>query len=917
MKEHRFVLANLAALPGQVYEVVRKALRLRSFTLVMLASLAIAALVLFPTPALSSPGPAQVKSPQLFDVTISLHSSPTSNADRAPYESIIKYFADAVYEASNGAHKLRKVSIYTGGNFSDRADVVWIASCHPSAPVSGRSVQGQHINMCDTFGSTKFLKNDNGWQGGGYILAHEWGHYFYSLYDEYKGAVSYDRIFHFPHSTDDPVPNSIMNSQWKARGGNFKWLNFSTAKNNTKNTAQHRVYGTSGWETLARPVAKDPRDGKRKALPARIHYPELASVAPGAKKDPAIDLPGTARSDLKIVWISGDVTCQIVLDHSGSMDSENKMTNAKTAAKLLVDLAEIDRATIGIIKFDDDVTVVQPLTAIDSQATKDTIKSRIDTIQSEGRTAIGDAAKKALDDLLAFGAADTNRVVYLLTDGLNNEGINPRSVIPAYQSAQIPLFTFGYGSDADASLLQRMAQETGGKYYFSPTTLTELTQVFQDANQLTSPSVGIGTGSETVQTSAPSSFPIHVDSTLNRLDIVVTYQGPPPAVNLTLLDPNGNPSGTADCSASGTETLCLFGVDDPVPGYWTLQAVAPHADVALTYRASGSAENVITYAASVTSLTGDVVQYPEPIVLLAVLGKELSISGAVVNATIQRPDGTVTSFPLLDDGVAPDAEASDGLYSAILDYAESGPHNITVQFDNSASTAQLTYSGLQPSVGENGVAVPLQSPIPVGENFERFARIQVNVANVQPDDHGNTPQDATILPADNTDVPGKIDYQNDVDAFAVNVSSTGELVVRVSNLALGMDPKLRVLASDTTTILAEGDLTTNGTDKGYLALLITVNAGETIYAEVSHRSAATGGAYEISAGSRVSSDVTQKLGDGNGDGFCTEVDALMALQMAVGKLAEDPNLDVDQDGQVTERDALTILKWAVRDGQCG
>ena len=58
-------------------------------------------------------------------------------------------------------------------------------------------------------------------------------------------------------------------------------------------------------------------------------------------------------------------------------------------------------------------------------------------------------------------------------------------------------------------------------------------------------------------------------------------------------------------------------------------------------------------------------------------------------------------------------------------------------------------------------------------------------------------------------------------------------------------------------------------------------------------------------------------GDGNGDGLCTEVDALMALQMAVGKLAADLNLDVDQDGQVSERDALIILKWAVRDGQCG
>jgi calcium-activated chloride channel regulator 4 len=827
---------------------------------VLLSLLSVAGLALFPGTALSSPR-MQDGSPGLIDVTISLHSSPTSDTDRAPYERIIEYFADGVYEASNGAHKIRKVTVYTGGNYADRADIVWRDSGHPQAAVSGRAVEGQHVQMYDTFSGEDFLANDNGWQGGGYTLAHEWGHYYYSLYDEYQGDPSHNNRFHFPHSTDDPVPDSIMNTQWNARGGNFEWLNFSVAKNyamsggGTRETAQYRVYEASGWETLARPLADDPRDGQRTSLPRRILYGDLASVVPGEDEDAAIDLPSTdARSDLEIIWVSEGVTYQIVIDHSGSMSSQNKLENAKTAAKLLVDLAEIDQATIGVIKFDHNVAVVQPLTAIDSQATKDAIKAKIDTIQPGGLTAIGDAAQKALDDLLAFGTEDTNRVVYLLTNGQSNTGTNPLSVIPAYQSAQIPLFTFGYGSNANASVLQQMAQDTGGKYYFSPTTLAELTQVFQDASQLTSPSVGVATGSATVQTSTPSSFPIYVDSTLNRLDIVVTYQGSPSDVDLTLLDPVGSPSSAADCSASGTETICLFGVDALAAGSWTLQAIASSSDVPMIYRVSGSAESIITYAASVTSLTGDVVQYPEPIVLLAVLGKEWPISRAAVDATVQRPDGTTASFPLLDDGVAPDAEAGDGLYSAILDYDQNGAYNITVQFDNYAGTAQLTALSFQPSIGPDGTAMPLSDPIPITENFERFTRIQVNVANVQTDDHGNSPQDATILPADNNDVPGKIDYPDDVDVFRINVSDTDELIVRVSNLALGMDPRVRVLASDMTTVLADVDLTANTSDNGYLYLPLFVNAGDTVYVEVSHRGIAAGGLYEVSAGTRISSD---------------------------------------------------------------
>ena len=174
-----------------------------------------------------------------------------------------------------------------------------------------------------------------------------------------------------------------MNRQWNATGGNFEWLNYSTPLTDTEETAQSRVYGASGWETLARPLADDPRDGKRRGQAIRIFYPELGAVAPAAEEPPAIDLPdAAARASLNIIWARDELTFQLVLDRSGSMLSQNKMENAKTAAKLLVDLAEIDNATIGVISFSSTVTVVQPLTAIDSQATKDTIKAQIDTISA-------------------------------------------------------------------------------------------------------------------------------------------------------------------------------------------------------------------------------------------------------------------------------------------------------------------------------------------------------------------------------------------------------------------------------------------------------------------------------------------------------------------------------------------------------
>jgi hypothetical protein len=53
------------------------------------------------------------------------------------------------------------------------------------------------------------------------------------------------------------------------------------------------------------------------------------------------------------------------------------------------------------------------------------------------------------------------------------------------------------------------------------------------------------------------------------------------------------------------------------------------------------------------------------------------------------------------------------------------------------------------------------------------------------------------------------------------------------------------------------------------------------------------------------------LGDYNGDGKVTEVDALAALRMSVKLLAEDLIVDMDQNGKVTAEDARLILVQAV------
>lgn len=263
-----------------------------------------------PTPPTPTPIPDTPPEPEagMIDLSMSLYKAAATPAERVPYEEILAHFADAIYEMSNGAHKVRTVTIYTNGRYARTADVVWIAQEWPYAYINGYGVPGYSVTMGDLFNRTDFTVER---RCGGYVLAHEWGHYYYGLYDEYRsgpGQSCRPGDVGCPLPNDTPVRNSVMNDNWRAcYDGDYNWLNFSIPKNQTRNNAQFRVFNASAWEVLTRPTSQDPRAAARMALRVRSHYPELAAVAPVGNSDASLELllaDGSlrARSDLNIIW---------------------------------------------------------------------------------------------------------------------------------------------------------------------------------------------------------------------------------------------------------------------------------------------------------------------------------------------------------------------------------------------------------------------------------------------------------------------------------------------------------------------------------------------------------------------------------------------------------------------------------------
>lgn len=163
--------------------------------------------------------------------------------------------------------------------------------------------------------------------------------------------------------------------------------------------------------------------------------------------------------DLKRKAVPKDVA--FVLDTSGSMADDNKLTQAKKALQFcLSNLNGDDR--FEVIHFaTEPESLFGSLTAADDKAVAKA-KEYVSSLRPEGGTAIYDA----LHDAMALRPADSNRpyVVIFLTDGEPTVGETRDDAIVAETDKALHdgtrIFCFGLGTDVNAPLLDRISEHT-------------------------------------------------------------------------------------------------------------------------------------------------------------------------------------------------------------------------------------------------------------------------------------------------------------------------------------------------------------------------------------------------------------------------------------------------------------------------
>jgi len=205
--------------------------------------------------------------------------------------------------------------------------------------------------------------------------------------------------------------------------------------------------------------------------------PTVAAGGAGATTTTTATATATATAT-----VDNSVGVLALIDNSGSMDSDNRMSNVKRSLNCLVDTLK-PTDTFSLVTFSSTAHILfrqVPMT----DENRVLVRQQISGIHPTTCTNL-ELGLQSIEEVLETPSKTQSQSILLLTDGEANEGRNTipeltgivRRIIAA--NPRLTLDTVGYGLQHNAELLAAMAREGGGGYNIV-TSLDHVATVFGD-----------------------------------------------------------------------------------------------------------------------------------------------------------------------------------------------------------------------------------------------------------------------------------------------------------------------------------------------------------------------------------------------------------------------------------------------------
>ncbi|XP_048739813.2 calcium-activated chloride channel regulator 1-like isoform X2 [Ostrea edulis] len=530
------------------------------------------------------------------------------------------------------------------------------------------------------------------------LLVHHWGHFRWGLFDEHGDKES-------------PVQTSNTNTWFYSSEGTFKP---NICAKGIKGKSRLKYCGNNA------PCALD-----NKGLPTKdckfcvdetgnterasiMGKPEISSVTEFCDDDTS-DVPHNKEADtphnrickgksaweimrlhsdfkgttpgstslstvptFRVVQQRAGQTVVMVLDRSGSMNSNQRITKLKEISSIFIMNWLSNGSSIGVVTFDDDAKIVAPITSVVSESVRRELTTLIDKIEANGRTSIGLGLRKGLELLKANGESINGSEIILVSDGKNNVSPAIDDVRDEILAANVIVTTVAIGNLADKDM-EKLAKDTGGSshFYSGEMQSTALSDSFVKFAECTSDEESkmhqIESESLRVMKYQNYSTVISIDDTIGR-DTVVLLQGPRVQFSsVSLSGPTGRVQTSDNCT--GSCRIMIDGVAEV--GEYVIDissSVDTETILTLTVQSYSRDPSVDVFTATSWILTDSLDFSPSTtLVMYALIRKGASpVLDADVAMTVENLEGHVMTIDLFDNGVGEDMLEGDGLYTGVI-----------------------------------------------------------------------------------------------------------------------------------------------------------------------------------------------------------------------------------------------------------
>jgi Mg-chelatase subunit ChlD len=474
-----------------------------------------------------------------------------------------------------------------------------------------------------------------------------------------------------------------------------------------------------------------------------VKAPTFPAAAPDVQ-DLTVHLGDVSASDAQSVsYQIRHLDQMLTIDRSGSMldpAASPKIDAARNAASMYVDAARSDDK-LGVVSFsgnnaepDDDATLDALLSTM-TGANRTAARAQVLGLSAGGMTSIGDGVFTSAAEFPIRGTALGEDHIVLLSDGMENEGRFWNDVRASVISAGVKVDTIALGPLTDQALLQQIADDTGGTYYYvdvnsgvsaraaaraaigGTSLANNLADVYFAANEDAGDLERFWQGGSTLASGGTVTRQITLDEGgMTNAVVGVNWPGVSDPLKVRLV----NPSGTVVTSGGGvevtrTDTHVVYRIPTMDKGVWKLQVDNPGKTTGWVGMAAGQPGNGTTMWTSVgdthefrKELDGH--RWGEQIPIIAGLDdRSGGVGGGRVWADVTHPDGSTIRLPLLDDGNHGDGSAGDGVYAGVYtrttEFSRRGSDDATPKPDGS-------YQVLIRAAGTNNV----------GADYTRLAR---------------------------------------------------------------------------------------------------------------------------------------------------------------------------------------------------